>query len=200
MAIRNLYKYHYLNTCRDGAAVIEFAIVAPVLFLFLIGILELGLVFFTYSVLEGATSVGARTGKTGFALEGYTREQYIREQVINLSGGFLDSRRLNISILSYDNFGEIGQPEPCIDPPTPPCPGVPGVNFIDINGNGTWDEDRGKFGPGLQSEVVVYKVSYPWDIFTPLISVIVSGGDSDGVVDISAIATIRNERFQSDGD
>jgi hypothetical protein len=177
---------------RSGAAIIEFAIVAPVLFLFLIGILETGLIFFTSSVLEGATNIGARIGKTGFSA-GMTREAYIRSEVQRLSGGFLDPANLTITMLAYDSFTHIGQPEPCILPPQPPCPGTAGVNFIDTNHNGQWDEDQGRTDAGQHGEIVLYRVNYPWALFTPLMSAIM--GDPTGHINITSIATVRNERF-----
>jgi hypothetical protein len=177
---------------QDGVAIIEFAIVGPALFLLLIGFIEFGLIFFVNSVLEGATNVGSRIGKTGFTTANTSREDYIRSQVVSLSGGFLDANSIQISILSYNSFANIGQPEPCISPPTAPCPGTPGVNFSDINGNGVFDIDQGATNAGGAGAVVLYTVTYPWRIFTPLMSGIIGTG---GIYNISAVAAVRNEQF-----
>lgn len=175
----------------SGATIIEFAVVSPLLFLLLAGIIELGLILFTTSAMEGATNIGARIGKTNF----YTgnRESYIRNEIIKLTGGMLNTNNLSISILSYNSFANIGQPEPCISPSTPPCPGIPGVNFTDINGNGTWDADQGATNAGGSGAVVLYRSTYPWHLFTPLLSSLIG---TDGTYTITAVSAVRNEQQQ----
>jgi len=184
--------FRLLKQNQSGVAIIEFAVVAPALFLLLIGFIELGLILFTTAVLEGATTGGSRIGKTGFTSQNLSREAYIRDRINFLSGGFLNPAQLNISILSYNNFNNVGQPEPCILPPGGPCPGIPGVNFVDVNGNGTWDQDQGKATAGGAGSVVLYRVTYPWALFTPIMSSLLGTG---GIYNITAIAAVRNEQF-----
>jgi len=175
----------------DGNTIIEFAVVAPMLFLLLMGIIEFGLIYFTNSAMEGATNIGSRIGKTGFTTGGVNREAYIRSEINRLSGGFLNSSKLKISILSYSSFSNIGQPEPCISPPKAPCPGRPGINFTDINGNGTWDIDQGSANAGGAGAIVLYSSTYPWSLFTPLISSFLGRG---GIYTITATTAVRNEQ------
>jgi Flp pilus assembly protein TadG len=181
-----------LSQDRTGSAIIEFAIIAPILFLFLIGFTELALIFFTNAVLEGATNIGSRIGRTGYTAGGVVREDYIRSEIQRLSGGYLDTSLLNISILSYDNFGNVGRPEDFID-----ANGNgtydPGESFTDVNGNSQWDADRGITGAGVRGAVVLYRVTYPWELFTPLMRDLI--GDPNGILNITAVATVRNERF-----
>jgi len=174
----------------DGVSVIEFAIIAPVLFLFLIGFIEFAMIAFTNSVLEGATSIGSRIGRTGYN-GGMAREDYIRNEIQRLSGGYLDISRLEINILAYDTFDHVGDEEDYVDANGNGMRD-PGESYTDTNGNGQWDADRGIAGPGDRNAVVLYKVSYPWEIFTPVMSSII--GDQ-GIINLTAIATVRNERF-----
>jgi hypothetical protein len=44
----------------DGSAIIEFAIIFPILLLLFVGTVELGRLFYTYTTLAKATAVGAR--------------------------------------------------------------------------------------------------------------------------------------------
>jgi hypothetical protein len=180
-----------LASCQGGVTAIEFAIVTPILFLLLMAMIEFSLIFFTYAALEGATGVGARLGKTGFMPQGVNRETYIRNEIQRLTNGWLDDNLVTITILSYNNFGNIGQPEPCISPNRPPCPGMPEVNFVDINGNGQWDEDQGQTNAGGPGAIVVYRVSYPWQIFTPIFR----QAFGQGQIILTAVTTVRNERF-----
>lgn len=177
----------------EGAAIIEFAVVAPALFLMLIGFIELGLILFATAAMEGATNIGSRIGKVNYGnIANIDRETYIRQRINFTSGGFLDPNLLNISIMSYNSFNNIGQPEPCIVPPTSPCPGTPGVNFVDVNGNGVFDVDQGKATAGGAGAVVLYRVTYPWQLFTPLLSSLLG---TNGVYNITAVAAVRNEQF-----
>jgi Flp pilus assembly protein TadG len=176
------------NNC--GASLIEFAIVAPVLFLFLIGFIEFAMIAFTNSVLEGATNIGSRIGRTGFT-EGIAREDYIRNEIQRLSGGFLDVNRIDINILAYDSFANIGREEEYIDA-NGNGQWDAGETYTDTNGNGQWDADRGIAGAGGRNAVVLYRVTYPWELFTPIMSGIIG---NQGVYEITAVATVRNERF-----
>ena len=54
-----------------GAAVVEFAIVLPFLMLLLIGIIELGLLFYNQQVLTNASREGARSGIARFDDENF---------------------------------------------------------------------------------------------------------------------------------
>lgn len=182
-----------IKDCNSGATIVEFALVAPVFFLAFMGLIELGLMFFTYSVLEGAVAHGARVGLTGFSVG--DRQTYIISEIERLSGGFLDRSRLDIDILAYNSFDNIGEPEPCISPPTPPCSGSPGINFTDVNGNGIWDDDQGKAGAGNAGNIVLYEINYAWRLFTPMMDSII--GDGSGNYMITTVATVKNEaRFQ----
>jgi Flp pilus assembly protein TadG len=176
---------------KEGSTVVEFAIVAPVLFLLLMGTVETGLVLFANSVLEGATSFASRVGKSGFTLNGQTREQYIRSRVVALSGGLLNPAQITITTLAYSNFANVGQPEPCIT--ASPCNGAAGVNFQDVNGNGTRDMDMGRSTAGGSGDVVLYRVTYPWPIFTPIVRRVLSG--NSGTLTLTAVSTVRNEAF-----
>ena len=65
-----------------------------------------------------------------------------------------------------------------------------GVNFQDINGNGVWDQDMGIAGLGNPGDVVVYTVSYPWQIMTPVVQGIIGN-----TFNISARTVVRNEPY-----
>ena len=182
------------HRCERGVSAIEFALVAPVLLLIVTGIIEFSLIMFTASVLEGATTDTARLGKTGYVATGTTRQQEIINKVDASTAGLLDPTKITVTSEVYSAFSNVGQPEPCIKPTTPPCPGTPGVNFVDINGNGTWDQDMGAAGLGNPGDVVVYTVSYPWKIVTPIVSAIIGN-----TFTITARTVIRNEPYNTGG-
>lgn len=182
----------------DGAVAIEFAVIASVLFLVVIGFIELGLIFFTNSVLEGATSVASRTGRTGFT-PGRPRTEYLINEIVRLSGNYLERDRLSIEMLSYDSFANVGRPEEFQDTNGNGRYDL-GEPFTDTNNNRRWDLDRGIPGPGGSGDTVLYRVNYKWDLFTPLMRELIGtdtdgNGIGDGPIIISATATVRNEPF-----
>lgn len=175
---------------KSGITALEFALIMPVFLLMVMGIIEFSSIMFTTAVMESATNITSRLGKTGYVAEGTTREQQIIDSVANRTAGLLDPQKITIESKAYTNFDKIGQPEPCLSPNVSPCPGTPGVNFVDINGNGTWDADMGKAGLGNAGDVVVYTVTYPWPVMTPLIGSIIGN-----TFNITVRTVVRNEPY-----
>jgi Flp pilus assembly pilin Flp len=194
------YSYHYMmnfifkNIVRNaqGSTAVEYAMVLPILLLFIMGSLEYDLVMYGMTVLEGATTTAAREGKTGYTASGMSQQQYIYGVVQTRVSGLMNPANLTISSKSYANFAAIGQPEPCISPTLPPCPGTPGVNFVDVNHNGTWDQDQGAAGLGGAGDIVVYTVTYPWQIITPFLKNVIG---TSGVFTLTSSAVVKNEPY-----
>lgn len=91
-----------------GATILEFAIVAPVLFLFLFGIIEFSLVLFVSSVIEGATSGVARMMKTGDPMTSQTANmQWIRNYILNRGAGFITPTNLHITVTNLSAGGAL---------------------------------------------------------------------------------------------
>ena len=72
---------------KNGTAILEFAIVLPVLFLILMGIIEFSLVLYDKAVLTNASREGARAGIVSQNPRVTNRE--IRDVVINYCSTFL---------------------------------------------------------------------------------------------------------------
>ncbi len=61
-----LGKFGQCLKCWRGNTAIEFAIVLPILVLFIFGTIEFGFIIFESATLQGALSTAAREGKTGY--------------------------------------------------------------------------------------------------------------------------------------
>lgn len=182
--------------CRDGATAVEFALISPVLFLLVIGIVKAGLIMSAQNTLESATYMASRTGRTGFVETGKTQEETIMDMLEERASLFLNTNYVSIDAMSvttktYADFDDINEPEPFVDANGN---GVRdnGENFTDINGNGVWDEDRGGSGYGSSGEIVVYTVTYPWPLFTPLVSQFIG---TDGIFTLTSRAVVKNEPY-----
>ncbi len=175
-----------------GATAVEYALLAPVLMLLLVGIIEYNAMMYAATVLEGATAIASRQGKTGYVQSGMSQQDYIYGIIQNRVTGILTPGQLSIASKSYANLAVVGKPEPCISPPLTPCNGTPGVNFVDVNHNGMWDADQGTTGLGASGDIVVYTVTYPWKIMTPIMLDFLG---TNGTFTLTSSSIVRNEPY-----
>jgi len=186
-----------LGACRKGVTAIELAFTAPIIIFTLIGMIELLMIMFVNTLMEGALREASRFGITGYVPEGTDRETMIADIIYDHTLGLVEIQPGTIQTLVYNNFDVIGDPEPL----TVDVNGngqydaADGDEFEDVNGNGTWDQDQGADGVGDAGEVVLYTVNHEWHTFTPLLAHLI--GDN-GVVTLTASVAVRNEPFGND--
>jgi Flp pilus assembly pilin Flp len=171
-----------------GTAIIEFAVIAPILMVLLIGTIEVALVVFVGSSIESAVLQASRFGITGSETE-VTRAERVRELVRERTFGLVAMDEAKIETLVYSDFSSMGKPEPFADANHNGAHDA-GEAFTDINGNAQWDADMGAAGLGGEGDVVLYRVSYEWGILTPLIQSLMG----QSIQHVAAVA-VRNEDF-----
>lgn len=183
-----------LRANESGATMLEFALVAPFAVIAIMAVIELSLLMLAQNIMESATFIASRQGKTGYIESGMTREQTILNVLEARAGSLLDTDQITITTTTYNNFDDIGQPEPFVDANDN---GVrdDGENYTDLNENGEYDEDQGAEGAGAASEVVVYVVTYPWHIFTPVIATLM--GVQNSTIQLTSRAIVKNEPFST---
>lgn len=136
-----------------GAALTEFAFVAPVFVTMLLGILNIGQMVYGKSLLAGAVTEAARssTFETANTSVADAKVKAMIEQV--LPGVTIKSTRK-----SYYDFPDIARPEKWNDKnKNSTCDNA--ETYTDENRNGQWDPDIGKTGNGGANDTVVYKVA-----------------------------------------
>lgn len=178
--------------CRRGGAALEFAFVAPLVILTVAGIIEIGMMLFVDSLLEGGVRSASRFGITGYTPAGVSREDQIRQIILTNSVGLVQPADLTITTLSYPDFASVGKPEPYVDANGNGQFDV-GESYTDVNGNGQWDTDMGAAGAGGSGEVVLYKAQVDWRLWTHLLDNII--GDS-GAIKLGASVVVRNEPYE----
>jgi len=167
-----------------GAAVIEFAIIAPVLLLILFGILELGYRFYLQAVLQGAVQKAARDS----TIEGGGANiDTIDSKVKDLLRTVAANATFKSERYAFYDFNEIAPPEP----------------FIDANANGQWDSDEcfedtngsgfweGKPGQGGADDIVQYTMTMTYPEILPMSSFL----HWPALNKLSATTTLRNQPF-----
>ena len=82
------------------------------------------------------------------------------EIVADKTYGLLDMDKVQLDTLVYDDFDDIGKPEPFTDENGNGAYDA-GEPYGDVNGNGQWDPDMGAVGLGAPGDVVVYRLARP---------------------------------------
>jgi Flp pilus assembly protein TadG len=164
---------------QDGAAAVEFALVALPFLALIFAILETALVFFANQTLEAAASESARLIMTGQAQSaGYSQDDFKRQVVCSyLQTGvslFDCEHGVEVDVKSYSSFTAIDT--------------APPVN------NGQLDTSNMAYTPGAAGDIVVVRLYYKWPIYVSLLGnnlATLSGGDRLLV----ATSVFRNEPF-----
>lgn len=189
-------KARRLISCTLGAAALELAFAVPVLFVAIAGVIEISMVMFVITLMEGGLREASRFGITGNVPAGITREQRILDLIAENTIGLIDTTNARINYKIYPSFGDVGKPEPFTD--TAPANGSydAGEDFVDVNGNGKWDSDMGLAGLGGPGDVILYTVVADWSLLTPLIAPLMG---KDGVMQLEASVAVRNEPYPTPG-
>lgn len=177
-----------------GTALVEFALVAPPLFLLVIGMFEVAMLMFINVSVEGGLKEAARWGITGQEPTdvGMTREDQIVAIIENNTFGLIELTSADVILKAYDSFSDVGKPEPFTD--SDPFNGVhdDGETYTDVNGDGEYSDDQGMIGAGQFGEVVQYTVNYSWGLMTPYLADLMG---QDGVIHMSASVVVQNEPY-----
>lgn len=172
--------------CR-GVTTVEFALVAPPLFLLLLGLFELGFQVYAGSVLQGAVQQAARnaTLESG-AVNLSALDEAVRRQVRNV----IPFATLTFKRTNYARFSDVSQAERFTDTNGDGLCNA-GEPFEDLNGNRILD-DRGRSGLGGGRDAVLYLATASYDRMFPLHALV---GMSDQVT-VDAATVLRNQPFQ----
>jgi Flp pilus assembly pilin Flp len=170
----------------NGATIVEFALVAPVFLVLLLGIFDFGHLMYARSVLQGAVH---QAGRNSGLESGSDLMAAIDDEVRSQIGHIVPRGSLLTSRTNYQSFNDVNKPEDFVDA------NANGVYdeiecFTDVNGNGQWDEDRGADGLGGADDVVLYTATLEYDRIVPVN--LLGGGDRRSV---SASTILRNQPF-----
>lgn len=130
---------------QDGAAAVEFGIIALPFFALMFAIMQTGLVFLADQVLETAVADSARLILTGQAQAGsYTQTSFKTAVCSNIVALFDCANSLYVDVRKYNAFSDISMANP-----------------VDANGNlvNNFTYDAG--GPG---DIIVVRLYYQWPI------------------------------------
>lgn len=151
-----------------GVTVIEFAIVAPVMCLMMMGAFDIAHTLYTRGQLEGVVQKTARD--SGLQENADPAEQAkIDQKVRRQAGALVNNARIDITRRFYRDFTEAAaaEPEPYTDTnANGKCDA--GEPYQDNNLNSTWDADGGNQGQGGAKDAVLYTVTMTYKHMFPL--------------------------------
>lgn len=172
-----------------GTTAIEFAFIALGLVYLMIGIIEFSLAMTVGNSLEAATNLSSRLGKTGYVDDvAETQEQTILDEIERRVGPMIDMTKLDITHEVFNDFDSLTTPDLIEDKNGDGDTADPG-EWTDVDSDGFQD---GAEGVGESGNIVVYKIMYPWQVFTPLIGNIIGNG---GVIHLTAYSVVKNEPY-----
>jgi Flp pilus assembly pilin Flp len=165
----------------EGATAVEFGIIAPVLMLFLMGVMDFGHWVYVRSIAVGALEGVARSaGVGGAAVVPATFQTDVENQHAAPAATFVWDPR------SYYQFSGVGKPEKLITDVDGDGSYDAGDCWQDLNPNLTYDTAPGRAGVGGADDILFYKVTVT---FPPLISLggFMPGLDTDHVSTLTTI-------------
>jgi len=161
----------------DGAAAIEFGMVAAPFLALMFAIMETALVFFASQTLETAVADSARLIMTGQAQSQSFDAATFKNSVCSKVGGLFNCQSgLYVDVKTYSSFGSVDNSTP-----------------VDANGQ----LKTGSFGytPGGPGDIVVVKLMYQWPVYASLLGFNL-GNMAGNKRLIMATAAFRNEPYQ----
>lgn len=168
-----------------GVTVIEFALIAPIFLMVIVGSLDLGQMVYAKAVLDGAVEKAARdstleTGDTQLA------DRAVKKAVQEI----LPAARVSATRKSYFDFNSANRGEE-LDDVNGDGECSPGEGYTDLNGNDQWDADLGSAGNGGANDVIVYTVNVEYEPVFAMPMVPLDWSTRE----ISATAVKRNQPF-----
>jgi Flp pilus assembly pilin Flp len=177
---------HALRRSERGATVVEFALVLPVMCVLLLGTLDLGYRSYVTSIVQGSLHEAARMATVG-GVPTSTIEAHVRSRLRDFSGG----ATITTTTRSYADFNGVRTPETVTQDTAPMGQYNQGDCFQDVNGNGSYDLDRGRGGLGGAEDVVYFEVNMSYPRIVPLDRLL--GWDEN--VTITQNTLLRNQPY-----
>lgn len=182
---------------RRGATIVEFAIVAPVLGMLLLGAFDVAHTLYMRAALQGVVQKAARdlTLESGLvATTQNTIDNKVKAQIKQLA----NNGTVTITRQYYRSYEHAAASrfEPWTDTNNNgTCDGpqgsTPGEPYEDTNNNGRWDGTGGNLSQGGAKDAVLYTASITYPRFFPMYNLI--GGSRTTKVTASTI--LRNQPY-----
>lgn len=170
---------------QDGVSIVEFALIAPVLCMMLLGMFDMTYNMYANQMLHGAVQEAARDS----TLEGAT-ESAVDAAVTDAVDDVVGDANMTFKRKAYSSFSAVAQEEDYTDINNDgSC--NDGEPFEDANNNGIWDPDQGEAGMGGARDAVLYQVTIKYPRAFPIAPFIGISSYNE----TTATTVLRNQPF-----
>lgn len=178
--------YRRIKSDQEGAALMEFGLIAGPFILILLGIMDIGYQGYVSTLAKSKLHEVARLASTG----AYTSDEIKDLLEEGLDPIVSDDATVTVSIESYFDFTNVGAPEKLSKDDGN---GVldSGDCYLDGNNNGIFDTDYGVAGVGGPDDIVKYTINIEAPRMFPLAGVL---GISDTISSSNSTA-VRNQPY-----
>ena len=160
---------------QDGAAAVEFALVAAPFLALVFAIMETAFVFFAGQALETAVADSSRLIMTGQAqTQGLSQATFKNAVCAKIYGLFDCQNGVYVDVKTFTSFSNVSMPTP-----------------VDAQGN---FQNNFTYQPGGPGDIVVVRFFYQWPVYASLLGLNISNM-SGGNRLLAATAAFRNEPY-----
>jgi Flp pilus assembly protein TadG len=160
---------------QDGAAAVEFGLVAAPFLALTFAIMETAIIFFSGQTLETAVADASRLILTGQAqTQGFSQAQFKDAVCAKIFGLFDCQNGVYVDVKTYTNFSGITMASP-----------------VDANGN---FQNNFSYTPGGPGDIVVVRLFYQWPVYVSILGFSLSNVNG-GKRLLVATSAFRNEPY-----
>lgn len=180
-----------LRRNQRGATLIEFALVAPVLLMVIMGLLDMTYSMYAKAMLEGAVQKAARdsTLESGASVTANNAIDGIVKDAFRQANGSVTDADFNFRRRNFSDFSGAGKMEPSTGPGGQ-C--AAGFTYVDINNSNSWD-DGAQDGQGGANDATLYTVRVTYRSLFPVNSLF----GAPAVRTIRASTVLRNQPYNN---
>ena len=177
----------------SGVTIVEFGFAMPVMAVILMALFDVGFQVYAQSVIDGAVQEAARATTME---EGGPKTATLDAMVTRNVRTVIPGAQLAFTRKNYQNFSDVGEPEEFTDTAGSED-GIcnDGEPFEDVNGNGSWDADRGSTGVGGARDAVLYGATASFDRVFPFPYML----GLPQTVTIGSSTVLRNQPYDEQG-
>lgn len=187
-----------LRADQRGVTIVEFAIVAPVLILLLVGGFDLAHQSYVRALLQGALNDAARRAAVEdpeFIAAGDTLEERVEALVASQVAPVSPDATITITQRNFFDFSGIGNPEKLMTDidDDGQYDEADGDCFADLDEDGEYDTDTGREGIGGANDVVFYEATLTMPRLMPLHGLM----NISDEYNLGAEVAIRNQPYET---
>ncbi len=186
--------FRNIHRRQEGAAAVEFAIVASTFLTLMLGVIEYGMIQFTKVQLESAVIQVSRSAGIGnITTNCADRACEMKAILTEKLGGIINPQNVTLTstVITAPDTASPAIPDICLDDANNPYPSSCSSNYIENGSNNTYNPPTAA-NAGNTSDMVEIRVTYLWKVLFPILNSYIG---NDGNLTLTASTVVKNEPF-----